>query len=1002
MKRHGLIALLVLVLAGAAWGQEKPAEKGVGVMLPKQGFAFAVLPKSGAMAVLHAGKEGVTIYPNIAKGSVEEATTIKIAGTPNDLLYKQVGDKGYLLVLCSGDGTLHVLDETKLEEVAKIKMTITSPGFFVAPQSAANPYVYYYSTGRMSMDSLGIGRANLSTLADDGLVTVANTGRGLDIDAFTMSANGLRMYGWRRHVSPSGVFLLEVDEAKKTISQVSYRHDGLSPFFPDPFNNYVAVNSQLFKYNLNDSEKINGNVLLFHPEKPVMFSYLNGEFEAFSYNNFKTLGKLTLPVVSKQQPFSDIEPGGREMLPTRIQLFYDAKDNGVIVCSMPAVAFVPLAALEIPDVPLLYAEVSGPTSANVGQPMTLELKPKDARAKIALKSGPKDAIFAANKLTWTPAAADVGQTLIVLKISGGGVEREQTVELTVRRSAINLDFVPSDIKLSSDGKTLALLDLGLRTGRVVRENPPKPFSRIVLLDTAKGTVLADRSFTTNARTFALDANFVYLALTDSDAFYALARKDLSDSKRIFTKGRVSAFLPVNDKRLYVQTEGQGPMTAYETPALTPLEQPADENAALRFYDPYGRSSFPQAVGAGYYFRGILYDADMAKVRMMLAPEGFAYALPANNALNRFNPNQQQLGPSTWGLYVEGSNQLKRPTGQKIGQVDAAMAGVLLSDYPALVTLASPAVNAPANNDARRTRFQLCVNDLVTAAAQPPMLLADELQQNTDMAYDPYGQRTGTRLAAAPGLVVAQIYARLFVIPTKDLGLEILSEPLHFTLEQKTLVLDKAKPTSFAVEARGGKSPLEYNFTQEFDGFTIDKTKGIVTIDPAKILPKALDTLTQQLSQSIRNVPATPGTTQPDAATGLEKYQQQVAAKFSKLIGRAPEGIPVLVPIRVTTNDAEMQTAAYEAVAFLEVGTDELAARLKKAEDEAKAQREKQLAAQREYENRANTPQPDAEIAALQAKLLELEKRNAALEAQVQLLKELVGNRGAATEPYHPK
>jgi hypothetical protein len=117
------------------------------------------------------------------------------------------------------------------------------------------------------------------------------------------------------------------------------------------------------------------------------------------------------------------------------------------------------------------------------------------------------------------------------------------------------------------------------------------------------------------------------------------------------------------------------------------------------------------------------------------------------------------------------------------------------------------------------------------------------------------------------------------------------------------------------------------------------------------------------------------------------------AQFKALTGQDAKGFPLAIPTDVSVRDDEQQTAVLNRVLLLDVPMEVITKRI---EDQLNQQRQQQeqFRQQREAmmrQQRTSTSAPSSDEAeSLRRRVADLEKKNAELEAQNKLLKELVG------------
>ena len=273
-----------------------------------------------------------------------------------------------------------------------------------------------------------------------------------------------------------------------------------------------------------------------------------------SSNSFKKIGAVKLPLDIKRR----IEPKGRDFRYQGPDIFLreDPHSHNILLGAGNCVCLIPLAALKLQDEPFLAVTIEGSTEIATGRPHVLNLTTGSPKVKLKLTEGPKGMSLDGGKLTWTPADDQVGTHKVRLVAFSDKAEKNVNIDLLVRRPSVKVPFPVRDIQISPDGTQAILLSFPERV-----DNDPfqgrfggAGGQRLALVDLEKLTVLAERKMPAAIGAVAIDSHHVYAAAYDTDAFYVLSRKDLSDVRRLFTTGRVTSFVPVNGQLLFVATE----------------------------------------------------------------------------------------------------------------------------------------------------------------------------------------------------------------------------------------------------------------------------------------------------------------------------------------------------------------------------------------------------------------------------------------------------------------
>ncbi|MEZ0267576.1 MAG: hypothetical protein ACAI43_22825 [Phycisphaerae bacterium] len=972
------------------------------VTLPTAGRSFAINPETGGVLVAPAVASGpLALYPAVsAQGKATDAITRDV-GPVRDVVHKRWGDRGRFLAL-SFDGRLHMLDDATLEPAGKpIALTGEAPRGLVVAAGPRAPYAFYTApTVR------GAGRAyrvNLETGRDEGPI---DTGRHT-VDEAAVSADGTILYGrpgtagfetraWRI-VGPTS----SSQRGLRTLELLS-EHSTRAAVRPDALGQFCGVGREV--YTADRSRKVaavEGWPAAWFADRPVFVGMAGSRVTAYSTNTFRPLDSADVGALEK--PAAAATPGTDPAPPP---VLVDPANSNVLVCVDDRVSVMSLGKMAIGAEPLLFADMDpAALSVTVGADVAVPVTIRDARVKAELASGPAGMKLEGGRLVWRPAVPDIGAHTVVLRLTGavavagaGGAafERKQELALTVRRPAAGLPFVPGELALSADGKTVAAL-LERPVNTMDENGQPLPAETyLAVVDVATLKVTATRTLPLEARGLAVDGRHVYVALTDADAFLVLARADLSEVKRVYVAGRVEGIQPAGDDWLFVESGGRGRagvVTRFRLPALTPDGRPlgAREQELMARRSNAPRPSLPVPVAGGYFFRGALYDAAMAKPMVLFAPDALpALARPAVEWNPLLDPvrSRKETPVSRWGVAVVGT-ELVRVAGQSVGRLPG-FGHVALDDAPAAVSLrlapAPPVIGG--RRSSYRVRVELVASNLVSGAPAATTVLSDDAVSESQFSEgEGHPAKRPFRLLAGRGLLIGQVRDRLYAVPTALLPTEKLPVPLHFVPQQDVLVADQT--VTLAPAVRGGKSPVRFAMSADVPGVELDPATGRVTVRPDAVAAGAQKHVMRTMAQNGWLDPRDTG----EPRTPAESVQDMAAAhavRFTELTGRAPRGLGAFVPVLLTARDGEEQVAVYPGGVLVDLPVEPLIA----AATEARAKQVEERAA------RAREAQPGGAVdpASLGARVADLERRNREVEAQLREVRELIGKPAGATRP----
>lgn len=977
--------------------------------LPAMGYAFALDPAGGTVAAVLPSEPLVRVYPRLlSDADPAGAMEVKVGEGPCAVAFQQVGGKTCLLVLCENDQALYAIDPATQQTAFKIALTAAHPtGMAVSPRDQS----VYYTTqeGR-------VGAVSLAQKADLGLLPPTAEGDG-EFGQIAVSADGTTLYNRRVRSVPAGIRVFRIQDSggKPTLGDSVYLHIESETVCVDPWGQYLATGRRLYSADLSDSSSLDGedSIRCFLPDKPAMLAYREGQITAYSYNTQKLISSVNVPMLSGvtrrlAAHNARVTVGGanRTMEPAIL-----AGGKNILVCLRDHVAVIDRTALNPPDEPTLAADIQGPRVVSVGQTAKFKIVRADPKTIISLQSGPKGMELAGDTLTWTPADGGPATATLAVSAPGGAAQRTQKLALSATRSVIELGFVPRDLVLSEDGKTAVAFS---STDRFVRRGGQNaPAAQVAVLDLASQKVLAQRTMDSHVGCAAMDSQNVYVGLADADAILVLKRSDLSDVRRVFTDGRINSMAAAGEKYLLVQctrTTGFERRLAmqYQLPELTPVSEPATaNNPALG----YLREAAPQRVGEDWLFHGAVYDGSLQKAKMLLQPLDLPQLDCGGNQPRWDGADGPILSP--WGTRVGGTVLWRN--GQQVGSFTNTTAAHVLSDIPAALTLAVEE-GRPQGRDADgvtireiTSQYVLSVRELCTGQVVQTLTLG-QVSKSRQPGWPGDGDRY--RIVSRAGVVAVQTLDRVYVLPVSSMDRQKLQAPVTFTLNQPNLMLKGDRPT-VAFEVVGGKGPYEYGLTGEVRWLSIDRQSGKVTVDTALAKQKAMELVAQIVSN--RRGEYGPASRPSGLQPIVESYRASLAGRYRELTGSQPDGIPVAIQIGVTARDSQQMSQTLSQAVLMCIPTGEVVAYLQKAEDTAKAAQAEQAAQRLRYMQQMNAREgagapttlpsggvggagESAAIHELRQRLSEAERRNAELEGQVKLLKEMLGNRAATTRP----
>jgi hypothetical protein len=967
------------------------------VDLDEPGDHFAISPQTGALCVIAAARNEASVYPIASSKALPDGRIDRPVGKqPADVMYKEYAGKSYFIVACNGDKTIWVLDAPTLN-VVKTITTAHAPMSLGAALGGKSPFVFY---GSME----GLNCVDLRTFKDCPDLMANSPGQGA-FHELCVSSDGHLVFGRAITWTPGGRLICSINydkEGPPVAKSVGYQHLSVLSYHADPFSSTVAYDDGFRGNNgrgadpYRSMEDLPTPVSCFMTTRPLVISLDQNTLRFYSYNTRKELASTPVGTINngnvRQNPQARVRRIPGQQNSTKV--FVDEKNGNVLLCSASTVQVVELSSLDLPNEPLLGLSVDGTTVLNPGSTANLSLRKLSPTESVELKDPKSGMKLAGTNFTWTPGNADVGETKVTFRIFSGEFQRLQTIALQVRRPEIDLPFVPVESVMTDDGKLALLLGQSQgEPGRRMRQpgmQQGNPGSDLLLVDLINRSIIAKRTLPKSIHAIEIDANHAYAAATDSDAVYMYSLKDLSDERKIFASAPPQRIVTAGGK-LYVASQ-QGTSESFSVPDLKPLD-PKPQNDQMRGYNPFNQPALPIREDNGWLLDGVVYDSDLSHIVQLRSPVGFADVNPAN-----FNPqqfNNGQAWASGWGLAVQNDRLMRMPS-QNLGQIQGTNAA-FLRDVPAVATLLVENQQDPNDPQQPRITTSVLFFDLIAASKQATVVLSDETRQPNQQFYGGYPGQPGQAILCAPGRLAVVAQDKLYVLDTSSLQKTLFPSPPKVMCEPGVKIINATGPTVIGFTASNLKAPVEFALDPDVKGIEIDKSSGKLTVDGSALISKGVEQLSQNIGQQMMYFQ--PGIGQPvqrTAQQALDASAEAPSAKYLALTGKKPDGIPMLVRVKVVALDADQQKVNCEVAGLICIPSQKVLdlVTARQAEQAANQKRMQEQQEQMFGNRRAMTTQPanaalQKQLDDLKAQVADLQKQNTELAAQNKMLKEMV-------------
>ena len=601
--------------------------------------------------------------------------------------------------------------------------------------------------------------------------------------------------------------------------------------------------------------------------------------------------------------------------------------------------------------------------------------------------------------------------------------------------------------------------IGARGGYGNRPNADR--NRFVAVDVTSGKTLLDRRAGGPLADAQVADGRVVVAFNGVDAVEVHDATDpAAPPRRLFVeKGRDNrsvAFALPGDGRLHVAAggdDGRGfaPFAEqlYDLKTLERVVAPAH----VATYGARPASLLPQPIGggltgetgggAGWWYRGQRFAGPRlsAKPSNLVAPEGVLtpQVRQRSPAASRGDYNGRNGSPTEpWDTEVLAGS-LSRTSGQNLARLDAGAGGYGGPENDASVVAAGVPLALLASLDAadggldtriddkddpllarrQRRRASLSLYDLNSGALQKRLVLGF-------LPRDAYaGSTGGVRLIAHAGGVAAVVGDVVYLLSDADLRAAApeAAAPLHVLWDaaQGRLTAKPGDVLTLPTPTAGGKGKLAYTPGVTMPGFAV-AGDGTATLDVSAALAardgEVGKTLFQQAVAAARGDGGAASSTRPTLPDDVESpdYAAAVvrlvatlpsvargAEVYEQVTGERAAGVVVSLPADVGITDERQQASTLWRTILVDVPPLVLVGpaveRYRQEQRDFKRQREENARrlAEREAQFRPSGPTTRGGLEDALRRVEELERENARLQAQLDLLRDMVGG-GATSRP----
>lgn len=922
------------------------------VELPKAYGNFAMNPETGDVVALDEEGAKAVLFrrADLKKGKAKPADTVSVGSNPSSVCYKQFGDQRLFAVVCLQDSHMYLIDAADFKLLKKIELPDSRVSNVATSRNPKDPFLYY---------NHGAGHGSVASVVS--LRDMKNKGEAIKDSAFCrVSAKGDMVYRlgpW----SPSGFeSLIRVNvltDEKPSFRRLFYDHSSKGGYVPGPFGSFTAAGKVIYTASLEKSVA----TLDFTPyaffEKEAVVVGLQGTARSFgrppkelvlqaaSYNTFKAIGREVavelIPAEEKKRRSSRQFRRGAGP-----KVFADDARKSVVLAYQNAVALVPLSQLNLPDEPFLVAKLKGNKQLQVGKSASLELVPRGTRTKIEIEELPEGMKGQGNQLSWTPGDDAVGTHQVEVTLSGGGVERKMSFDLSVAYPSQHLPFSSTGFRVRKDGRIAICwggppLDVHGRPTQ--HPNAPKP--QLAVVDLKTGKVIVQRTLSAPVYELTLVGDNAVLWQRHADPRLEVLR--LKDLKRQKSLGAQSQLLDVQAFGGYFALQTRTGIDIYNSKSLERVRTFGGKNPHQHIRN---RNANSLVTPHGLFVGGVLYDEQM-KPKMVLG----------HGTLPVISRSMGQVQPPA--LRALKNQNVPHHMHHQQGTQRLATASMPGARYMITLDRTTSRIQVPGSVHTSRQQAELVVR------------LQGDVSKKQVLKRGIQHQQTGNH-TPPPRPTMQTASGRVYVLDDRELyewsvpGPSKSQQRLSWNLQQSVLSISGSGKTELKHATEGGKSPVTYTLANEVEGMSFDEKTGTLSIDNDVMLKVAQKSFEDYLIKVSRN---------RSLADTYRELSPAMKQQTVMMLGRKSKGIAVALPIRLTASDSTLETLKIEYYVVVELPKSMLRERLAKLEVEHAKRLEEQSRATKERQQSRQGRRPSGGNDAALARRVEV------LEQQVQLL-----------------
>lgn len=973
-NQSNLPVLLMQVLAAVVCCSQPVYGEVKSLQLPADYADFALNPETGTLASISAESNEIAFFreTDLTNESPVPAAKQSVGSTPCSIFYKTFQDKCVFAVVCTQDPHMYLFDAGRADGdhtkefslIAKVTLASIGNSLVTGSINPEDPFLYHcYGSGHDS-------RTGVVSLRDFQSHGIAFDG---SMDC-AISASGEVAYR-RGPWSPSGFESLirtnSLSDVAPKFSRLLYQHESSGGYLPDPFDRLTAVGVRLHSRSLESIEQsMNFMPLAFFRTRPIILGVSTTEansgfggrrneaplqsitIQAASYNTFAMLGSpVTLDFVAavgERAIARGIESRADfKKVTKRSRLFADDVRLRCLYADRNRLCLFPISEFEGVDEPFLMANLEGAGKVQIGRENRLTLKPVDARVKLTIDDKPDGMTVDGDTLVWTPGPAQIGPAVVVATLKHESLQKTLRFELNVTFPGYATPFPPAGFVLS-ESSNLAFLWEGEmpKQFRPAQDSVVGDQGRIAIVELETGTILQQRKIADAVTQAAINSRNVFLvpALTGTARCEILKTTDLEREKSLVMDGPIT-HLELKENLLILQTAAA--LEIYDVNTLLPL----------RSFRSTGPSDSIKVTKHGFFVNGVMYGFDL-KAKLLVSLD----KVPQLGGTRNLQPPAIVNSPAR-----ESNSNLQRP---ERGVSRLATATTPDGELEIGLDFQSQPIEVPGSVHTWRTAAD------VSLSTRGAVEVTQVIIRTKQYAQTSRGSSPPTGLLQANAKHVGAVFEHelfLWPIPARKFG-HVLQ--LEFLPQQSMFLMTSDGASELKHEIHGGRAPISFSLLKTTEAISIDEARGTVTIDKSKAMADAMDTLQGHIRDKNRG---------ESFLQTMRDHSAAVPVTSTSLVGLTPDDLPVAMPILVTVNDADFNSATLQYSVVINVPKKEFTARLVALDAEREKRQAEMQAERSQREAMKPSSKRDQNASATEKELEDVKRRVASLEDRLDLV-----------------